>query len=85
MTRRDLLRLLLASPLAAAVDVEHLLWTPRPIVTVPALPSYVTAAESDLYVLGLLRRGPFTVRMNFVDITAFGDTFTRFAPSPVRR
>lgn len=37
MTRRDLLRLLLASPLAAAVDLEKLLWAPKPIVTVPAI------------------------------------------------
>jgi len=38
MTRRDLLRLLLASAMAEAVDVEQLLWVPRPIITVPAMP-----------------------------------------------
>lgn len=38
MTRRDLLRLLLASPVAALVDVEQLLWTPKPIITVPRMP-----------------------------------------------
>lgn len=38
MTRRDLLRYLLATTLAATVDLEHLLWTPKPIITVPALP-----------------------------------------------
>ncbi len=38
LTRRDLLRMLLASPIAAAVDVEQLLWTPKPIITVPAMP-----------------------------------------------
>lgn len=36
MNRRDLLKLLLASVIAEAVDVEQLLWAPKPIVTVPA-------------------------------------------------
>lgn len=35
MNRRDLLRLLLGSAIAEAVDVERLLWVPKPIVTVP--------------------------------------------------
>ena len=35
MNRRDLLRLLLASAAAECVDVERLLWVPRPIITVP--------------------------------------------------
>lgn len=35
VTRRDLLKLLLASAVAEAVDVEKLLWTPKAIVTVP--------------------------------------------------
>lgn len=34
--RRGFLRLLLASPLAATVDVEKLLWVPKPLITVPA-------------------------------------------------
>ncbi len=38
MTRRDWLKLLLAAPIAATVDVEKLLWVPKPIVTVPAMP-----------------------------------------------
>jgi hypothetical protein len=37
MTRRDLLKLLLASAIAEAVDVEQMLWTPKPIITVPAM------------------------------------------------
>lgn len=51
MTRRDLLRLLLAAPIAATLDVEKLLWVPKPIVTVPAMPQWcyltkdVTLAE----------------------------------------
>ena len=36
MNRRDLLRLLLATPIAATLDVEKLLWVPKPIITVPA-------------------------------------------------
>lgn len=38
MIRRDWLKLLLAAPIAATVDVEKLLWVPKPIVTVPAMP-----------------------------------------------
>lgn len=38
MNRRDLIRLLLAAPIATALDVEKLLWVPKPIVTVPAMP-----------------------------------------------
>ena len=37
MNRRDLLRLLLASVIAEAVDVERLLWVPKPIVSVAAM------------------------------------------------
>lgn len=36
-TRRDFLKLLLASAAAEAVDFEKLLWVPKPIITVPAL------------------------------------------------
>lgn len=38
MTRRDLLKLLLSSAIAEAVDVEKLLWTPKPIIVAPELP-----------------------------------------------
>lgn len=37
ITRRSLLKLLLASATAEAVDFEKLLWTPKPIITVPGL------------------------------------------------
>lgn len=37
ISRRGFLRLLLASPIAATVDVEKLLWVPKPIITVPSL------------------------------------------------
>ena len=36
LSRRDLLRWLLASPVAATLDVERLLWVPKPLVVVPA-------------------------------------------------
>lgn len=40
MNRRAFLKLLLAAPaIAATVDVEQLLWTPKPMVTVPAMPT----------------------------------------------
>lgn len=42
MTRRDLMRILLASAIAESVDVERLLWVPKPLVTVPTLPLSVT-------------------------------------------
>jgi hypothetical protein len=35
MTRREMLRLMLASAAAEAIDFEKLLWVPKPIVTVP--------------------------------------------------
>ena len=38
MHRRDLLRLLLASPLALTIDVEQLLWVPKPLIIVPRVP-----------------------------------------------
>jgi hypothetical protein len=40
MTRRDLLRALLAIPAMAALDVEQLLWVPKPIIVVPAMPMF---------------------------------------------
>lgn len=47
-SRRAFLRLLLTTPLAATVDLEQLLWTPRPMVVVPALRAApLTLAEID--------------------------------------
>ena len=37
-SRRDVLRLLLASGAAATYDVERLVWVPGQMVTVPAMP-----------------------------------------------
>ena len=37
--RRSFLRILLASPLVATLDVEQLLWVPKPIIVVPAMPT----------------------------------------------
>lgn len=40
MRRRDFLKILLAAPaIAATVDVEQLLWEPKPMVTVPEMPA----------------------------------------------
>lgn len=56
MNRRDFLRLMLATAAAESVDFEKLLWTPKPIITVPAIPvnsgRFVAATwmKSGLYV-----------------------------------
>lgn len=55
MTRRDLLKFLLTTAVAEAVDVEKLLWVPKPIVTVPALPWFKLGPNDDVY--GILRSG----------------------------
>lgn len=39
MDRRSFLHLLLATPLATVVDVEALIWTPTPMIVVPAMPT----------------------------------------------
>jgi len=57
MTRRDLLRLMLATAAAEAVDFEKLLWTPKTIVTVPAMP--------DTVIVGIIKRGDVTFRINW--------------------
>lgn len=38
ISRRGLLRALLATTAASTVDFEQLLWVPKPIITVPAMP-----------------------------------------------
>ncbi len=40
--RRTLLKTLLGLPIALTLDVEQLLWVPKPIVTVPAYPGLIT-------------------------------------------
>lgn len=50
-SRRDFLKLLLAAPIAATVDVEKLLWVPRPMVTVPAMPSILPMTLTDFHQL----------------------------------
>lgn len=42
MNRRDLLKALLLTPLAAVTDFDQLLWMPRPMITVPAMPPRFT-------------------------------------------
>jgi len=44
MNRRDLLKILLASPATAFIDFEKLLWVPRPIITVPEAPLVITVS-----------------------------------------
>lgn len=47
--RRSFLKSLLALPIAATLDVEKLLWVPKPIITVPALPSIHYPVKQYLY------------------------------------
>ncbi len=50
MRRRDLLRLLLSTPALALadLDVERLLWVPKPMVVVPAMPALLSEREAML-------------------------------------
>lgn len=50
-SRRDFLKLLLAAPIAATVDVEKLLWVPTPMVTVPAMPWLVFHRDAFAFVM----------------------------------
>lgn len=56
MNRRDMLRLLLGSAAAAVVDFEKLLWVPKPIVVVPAMPLSLTPAQSQRLLKEWIRR-----------------------------
>jgi hypothetical protein len=47
MTRRHLLRALLALPIAATLDVEQLLWTPGQMVVVPGRGPWFGLAEAN--------------------------------------
>lgn len=40
--RRAFISLLVGSAAAEAIDIERLLWVPKPIITVPAMPSLLT-------------------------------------------
>lgn len=58
-TRRDFLKLALAVPVVAAtVDIEALLWTPKPIVVVQALP----------WTYGAINRSSFAFWRNRTDM-----------------
>lgn len=62
MTRRDLMKILLGTAIAEAVDVERLLWTPKPIITVPAMgtPVYRVGRDGIRYMIGKLPEGVWT-------------------------
>jgi len=55
-SRRAFLRSLLALPIAATVDVEQLLWTPSPIIVVPAIRG-VTIEEINAVTMQVLLPG----------------------------
>lgn len=60
MTRRDLLKLLLASAMAEAIDFEKLLWTPKPII-VPSISEKVWFLPSDAQIKFLESELPTTL------------------------
>lgn len=64
MTRRRLLRALLATPLAAFVDVEQLLWTPGQMVSVTGPRTCGLLQPGDIFTLeGRYRMDPVTRTM----------------------
>lgn len=48
-SRRDFLKLLLATAAAESIDYEKLLWVPKPIVTVTAKPVTIGAIDRATY------------------------------------
>lgn len=72
-SRRDLLRALLALPIAATLDVEQLLWVPKPIITVPNR-WQLNPAEN----LWWLNQGPWTFWVTNDPEFEFG--FTGYVP-----
>lgn len=54
MDRRTLIKLLLGTALAEAVDVEQLLWVPKPIITVPGHEVYKVYLDSRLTDISML-------------------------------
>ncbi len=54
LSRRDLLKILLGSAMAATLDVEKLLWIPKPIITVPEILNFTSQYldEPNQYVIG---------------------------------
>jgi hypothetical protein len=56
MNRRGFLKFLLSTPLAATIDFEQLLWTPKPIITVPG--PVKLASLSEIVAIELERMQP---------------------------
>lgn len=55
-SRRSFLKALLATPIAATVDFEQLLWVPKPIITVPG--NVMLASYSEIVAMELERIQP---------------------------
>lgn len=55
MSRRQLLRMLLMSPIAMTLDVEKLLWVPGQVWSVPEMPSGFHGFMSMAEVNGILK------------------------------
>ena len=61
LSRRDLLRSLLALPVAATVDWEQLLWVPKPIMVVPGSMNSLITPEWVRNEMFLLHKRFFTL------------------------
>lgn len=53
-SRRDVLRYLLTTPLAATLDYERLLWVPTTQIVVPALRTRITLEEINRLTLAII-------------------------------
>lgn len=63
MNRRDLLKLLLGTTIAEAVDIDRLLWVPRPIIAVSApSPLIWVASPGQAALYQLLAHDPLVDR-----------------------
>lgn len=45
MNRRDFLKFLLAAPVAAELDIEKLLYVPKPMIVVPEFKTFISTSD----------------------------------------
>jgi len=73
MDRRDFLKILLATPVAATYDFEQLLWVPKPMVIVPAksIPSHILLDDWGRRFVYIDHRGVSHYANSFQDVERF--------------
>jgi hypothetical protein len=69
-SRRDFLKFLLTTPLAATIDFEELLWVPKPMIVVPGGPKL--ANLSQIVAMELERIQPHIMALFDRDDTFYG-------------